>query len=189
MNFRQQRRPNTSPPQNSIVVCPVENLSPNSRGRNLTSAPDPCSGGDPGGCTAGCQPPGGTSPCLQTGQCNPTGCQPISSCVGGVPKYRSPEQRACNDAGGVFITMEAADMPSNTICSATAPNNQAVGASVDCLVTISTVPTGPGTQIGIIVSPWPLSRMLPATYNSVYGVLFNDSTCTVSPYFSNPVGG
>ena len=98
------------------------------------------------------------------------------------------QQRACNAAGGVFITVLAADI-NDTECSSENPNNHVVLQNLDCLVTISSTLIGAGPKVGIIVTPWPGSSIIATTLNSVYGVTLNTDTCRILPSYANPTVG
>ncbi len=137
-------------------------------------------GGGSGGGDPGCGPArlivlphGGVRPAGGTG----------GSCGGGgavaAGTYRSPEQRACNSRGGVFVTTPSG----NTMCSADSGLRSVSYTDVGCLVTIATVPISPSSnQVGINISG---AAILTQSYNSVYGAQLN-SDCSITIFYQNP---
>lgn len=130
----------------------------------------PPSGCDPGsndGNLGGAGSITNPGPLPNEGGCNPSIETDCSVAV--APKYRSPQERACNDKGGVFITKQ----DGTTVCSAGQILNSFIGYDVGCPYVISTYPVlGGGTGIKIVPKP-SLIPTLPSTYDSVYGVRIN----------------
>lgn len=109
-------------------------------------------------------------------------CEPWAgdTCVAARPRYLSPNERACTNRGGVFITKQ----DGSTVCSSDQLLKAFIGYDVGCDYAISTYPGANGTGIEIIPKPSLIPR-LPSTYDSVYGVQIN-ANCGYNIIFKNP---